>query len=132
MGSRRGQLALGAVLLATAAGASAAGAATLRVLIRHTPNETETNRTAKTIDAIVIHDTEGRFVGSVRALQNANREASAHFVVSRRGQVVQPVPVADVAWPSGNSRWNLHAIGIEHEGWADRPRSYTEAEYRAS
>jgi N-acetyl-anhydromuramyl-L-alanine amidase AmpD len=132
MGSRRGQLALVAVLLATAAGASAAGAGTLRVLIRHTPNKTETNRTAKTIDAIVIHDTEGRFVGSVRALQNASREASAHFVVSRRGQVVQLVPVADVAWHSGNSRWNLHAIGIEHEGWADRPRSYTEAEYRAS
>ena len=41
------------------------------------------------------------------------------------------MPVGDVAWHAGNSRWNLHAIGIEHEGWAGRGR-YTVAEYRAS
>jgi N-acetyl-anhydromuramyl-L-alanine amidase AmpD len=124
-------VAFAAVLVATAS-TSAAWGGSLRVLIRHTPNKTETNRTAKTIDRIVIHDTEGRFVGSVRVLQRAGREASAHFVVSRRGQVVQLVPVTDVAWHAGNSRWNLHSIGIEHEGWADRRGSYTRAEYQAS
>jgi N-acetyl-anhydromuramyl-L-alanine amidase AmpD len=131
MGSRRGHLALAAIVLAAAVCASTAAGAGLRVLIRQTPNKTETNRTAKTINAIVIHDTEGRFIGSVRVLQSASREASAHFVVSRRGQIVQLVPVSDVAWHAGNTRWNLHSIGIEHEGWADR-RSYTAAEYRAS
>jgi N-acetylmuramoyl-L-alanine amidase/Bacterial Ig domain len=132
MGSRRGHLAVAAVLFATALGTSAASGAGFQVLIGHTPNKTETNRTRRTIDAIVIHDTEGRFIGSVRALQNARRDASAHFVVSRRGQIVQLVPVTDVAWHSGNRRWNLHSIGIEHEGWADRPGSYTRAEYQAS
>ena len=132
MGSRRGLLAVAATLLAVTVGTTAASGAEFRVLIGHTPNKTKTNRTRRTIDAIVIHDTEGRFVGSVRALQNARREASAHFVVSRRGQIVQLVPVTDVAWHAGNSWWNLHSIGIEHEGWADRPASYTEAEYRAS
>ena len=96
-----------------------------------TPNKTDSNRTTKTIDAIVVHDTEGRFIGSIRALQNPRVDGSAHFVVSRSGQVVQLVPVTDVAWHSGNGWWNLHSIGIEHEGWADR-RSYTEREYRAS
>ena len=132
MGSRRGQIAVAAVVLATVVGTSAASGAGFQVLIGHTPNKTETNRTPKTIDAIVIHDTEGRFIGSVRALQNARRDASAHFVVSRRGQIVQLVPITDVAWHSGNRRWNLHSIGIEHEGWANRPGSYTPAEYRAS
>src|SRR3954452_7847062 len=131
MGSRRGQLALLALLVVAAVTASAASGAGLRVLIKRTPNKTDTNRTAKTIDAIVIHDTEGRFIGSVRALQNPRTQGSAHFVVSRRGQVVQLVPVTDVAWHSGNSWWNLHSIGIEHEGWVGR-RSYTEKEYRAS
>ena len=116
MGSRRGLVAVAAVLLAVAVGTSAASGAGFRVLIGHTPNKTETNRTRRTIDAIVIHDTEGRFIGSVRALQNARRDASAHFVVSRRGQIVQLVPVTDVAWHAGNRRWNLHSIGIEHEG----------------
>jgi hypothetical protein len=92
---------------------------------------TESNRTARTINAIVIHSTEGRFVGSVRYLQRRRSRGSAHFVVSRRGQVVQLVPVTDVAWHSGNGWWNLHAIGIEHEGWVDR-NGFTSAEYRAS
>src|SRR4051812_19708368 len=126
MGSRRGQLALLALLVVAAVTASAASGAGLRVLISHTPNKTDTNRTAKTIDAIVIHDTEGRFIGSIRVLQNPRVDGSAHFVVSRRGQIVQLVPVTDVAWHSGNNWWNLHAIGIEHEGWAGR-RAYTRA-----
>jgi N-acetyl-anhydromuramyl-L-alanine amidase AmpD len=131
MGSRRGQLAVAGIVVLAAATASTAWGAGLRVLIGHTPNKTETNRTAKTITGIVIHDTEGRFIGSVRVLQRARTNASAHFVVSRRGQIVQLVPVTDVAWHAGNSRWNLHSIGIEHEGWAGR-RAYTEREYRAS
>ena len=126
----RGHLALAAAALVALATSAAAGAR-LRVLIEHTPNKTGSNRTAKTIDAIVIHDTEGRFVGSVRFLQRARARGSAHFVVSRRGQIVQLVPVKDVAWQAGNAWWNLHAIGIEHEGWAGRG-GYTVAEYRAS
>jgi hypothetical protein len=131
MGSRRGQAVYAAVVAAAAVGASAAWSAPLRVLIAGSPNKTKSNRTAKTISGIVIHDTEGRFVGSVRFLQRARARGSAHFVVSRRGQVVQLVPVTDVAWHSGNRWWNLHAIGIEHEGWVGR-RAYTEREYRAS
>jgi N-acetyl-anhydromuramyl-L-alanine amidase AmpD len=131
MGSRRAQSALAAVLVAAAVLASAAFASPLRVLVRSTPNRTDTNRTARTINDVVIHDTEGRFIGSIRALQNPRIDGSAHFVVSRQGQVVQLVPVTDVAWHSGNGWWNLHSIGIEHEGWAGR-RAYTKPEYRAS
>jgi N-acetyl-anhydromuramyl-L-alanine amidase AmpD len=119
------------VLVAAAVGASAASGSSLRVLMAQTPNKTDTNRTRATINALVIHDTEGRFTGSVRVLQHARTRGSAHFVVSRRGQVVQLVPVTDVAWHAGNTWWNLHSIGIEHEGWAGR-RAYTRPEYRAS
>jgi len=129
--SHRGQLALAACLLAAVLAASTAWATPLRVLIRHTPNKTNSNRTAKTIRGIVIHDTEGRFIGSIHTLQNPRVDGSAHFVVSRRGQIVQLVPVTDVAWHSGNGWWNLHSIGIEHEGWAG-VRAYTETEYEAS
>ena len=119
------------MLFAAAIGTSAAWGSSLRVLIKHTPNKTESNRTRATINAIVIHDTEGRFIGSVHVLQRPWTRGSAHFVVSRRGQIVQLVPVTDVAWHAGNNWWNLHSIGIEHEGWAGR-RAYTEKEYRAS
>jgi hypothetical protein len=122
---------LAALVLGTAVGVSTAWGSPLRVLMSSTPNKTSTNRTAKTIDAIVIHDTEGRFIGSLRTLRNPRVDGSAHFVVSRDGQIVQLVPISDVAWHSGNGWWNLHSIGIEHEGWAGR-RAYTTAEYRAS
>jgi N-acetyl-anhydromuramyl-L-alanine amidase AmpD len=128
---RRGHFTLAAVLAAAAAVSSAAWGAPLRVLIKDSPNKTSTNRTRATINAIVIHDTEGRFRGSIRVLQRAATRGSAHFVVSRRGQIVQLVPVTDVAWHAGNAWWNLHSIGIEHEGWVGR-RAYTEQEYRAS
>jgi N-acetyl-anhydromuramyl-L-alanine amidase AmpD len=124
-------MALAAVVVAATVAAGAASGSSLRVLIKSTPNKTESNRTRATIDGIVIHDTEGRFIGSVRYLQRARTEGSAHFVVSRRGQIVQLVPVTDVAWHSGNNWWNLHSIGVEHEGWIGR-RGYTEKEYRAS
>src|SRR6266487_4248243 len=92
VGSRRGQSALVAGIVVVALSAGAAWASPLRVLIRHSPNMTRSNRTARTIDAIVIHSTEGRFVGSVRYLQHRRTRGSAHFVVSRLGQVVQLVP----------------------------------------
>lgn len=128
---RRGQLALAAALVTAAVAASAAWGSELRVLVSSTPNRTLTNRTARTINDIVIHDTEGRFIGSVHVLQRERTDASAHFVVSRSGQIVQLVPVTDVAWHAGNTWWNLHSIGIEHEGWVGR-NAYTRAEYRAS
>ena len=132
MGSRKGQWALALVIVAAAAlAAGAAWAAPLRVLVSRTPNKTDTNRTRRTIDAIVIHDTEGSFSGSIRTLQNPRTDGSAHFVVSRTGGIVQLVPVTDVAWHSGNTWWNLHSIGIEHVGHAAYG-GYTDAEYRAS
>lgn len=131
MGSHRGQWALALVVLAATVAASSAWGAPLRVLVSRTPNKTDTNRTARTIQGIVIHDTEGSFASSIRTLQNPRVDGSAHFVVSRTGEIVQLVPVTDVAWQAGDHWWNLHAIGIEHVGHA-RYGGYTDAEYRAS
>jgi N-acetyl-anhydromuramyl-L-alanine amidase AmpD len=120
-----------ACLLLAAAVATTASAARMRVLVLRSGNHTDSNRTARTIDRIVIHSTEGRFLGSVGWLRNPRSGGSSHLVVSRRGQIVQLVSVTDVAWHSGNNRWNRHSIGIEHEGWTGRG-GFTEAEYRAS
>lgn len=39
---------------------------------------------------------------------------------------------SDIAWHAGNWRVNARSIGIEHAGYSYRPRSITEAEYKAS
>lgn len=122
---------LAAALVASALAVSGASGARLKVLVLKTGNRTDSNRTAATIDQIVIHATEGRFLGSVRWLRNYRSRGSSHYVVSRRGEVVQLVSVTDVAWHSGNAWVNRHSIGIEHEGWTYRG-GFTDKEYRAS
>jgi hypothetical protein len=101
------------------------------VLVLKTGNRTGSNRTAQTIDRVVVHVTEGRFLGSVHWLRSHHSHGSSHYVVSRRGEVVQLVSVSDVAWHAGNRWTNRHSIGIEHEGWTFRA-GFTDSQYRAS
>jgi AmpD protein len=59
---------------------------------------------------------------------------SAHFLVRRRGELIQFVSCDDRAWHAGVSsflgreRCNDFSIGIELEGTGERP--YTDAQYR--
>jgi N-acetylmuramoyl-L-alanine amidase/Fibronectin type III domain len=85
------------------------------------------------VDMIVIHDTESlNYNSTIQIFQNPDRQASAHYVISRAGQVTQMVLEKDVAWHAGNWDYNTRAIGIEHEGYADTPGTYTVTEYKAS
>lgn len=122
---------LAAALALAAVAVSAASGARLRVLVLNSQNRTDSNRTAATIDELVVHVTEGRFIGSVRWLRNHRSRGSSHYVVSRRGEVIQLVSVTDVAWHAGNRWVNRRSIGIEHEGWTYRG-GFTDSQYRAS
>jgi len=84
------------------------------------------------IDMIVIHDIEGSAATGISDFQNPAWKASAHYVVSKTGQVTQMVAEKDVAWHAGNWDYNTRSIGIEHEGYAYIPYTYTTAEYKAS
>ena len=59
---------------------------------------------------------------------------SAHFLVRRRGELIQFVPVLGRAWHAGEScfegrrRCNDFSIGVELEGTGER--AYTAAQYR--
>ena len=120
-----------AALSLAAVTVTAATAAGLDVLWLKTTNHTPSNRGAATIDQVVVHVTEGSFWGSVRWLRNPRSHGSSHYVVSRKGEVVQLVSTSDVAWHAGNKRTNVRSIGIEHEGWTARG-GFTDAQYRAS
>jgi hypothetical protein len=84
------------------------------------------------VDLIVIHDTEVTFAEATRIFQDPARQVSANYIVSARGQIAQMVLEKDIAWHAGNWDYNTRAIGIEHEGDAYTPGSYTKAEYQAS
>ena len=121
-----------ALVLAVAAGAEVrdARAAATTIGVVKTWNYTPARRSAG-VDRIVIHVTEGGFWGSVSWLRNSRSRGSSHFVVSREGEIVQLVNLADVAWHAGDNWTNWHSIGIEHEGYTKRG-GFTEAEYESS
>ena len=85
---------------------------------------------------IVVHDIEGTMAGAISVFKHAASQASAHYIVrARDGHVVQMVHEGDNAWHAGHAWFNRHSIGIEHEGFAFRPRGggfYVETQYRAS
>src|SRR5919112_1668969 len=64
--------------------------------------------------------------------QNCAAQASAHYVVSRRGGVAQCVRDEDIAWHAGWWDTNTHSIGIEHAGYIDNPEWLTRSMYHAS
>ncbi len=124
--------ALVALAAAAAAATPVAAPAAQEVVVLTSRNHTPAERPMRTIDRIVIHVTEGRFTGSVRWLRNPRSRGSSHFVVSRKGRIVQLVSTSDIAWHAGNWRVNARSLGVEHEGWTYRKGSITDAEYRAS
>ena len=84
------------------------------------------------VDMVVIHDTEVPFAGAIRIFQDPTMQRSANYVVSARGQIAETVHEEDIAWHAGNWDYNTRAIGIENEGYAYIPGSFTRAEYQAS
>lgn len=86
-----------------------------------------------TVDRVVIHVTESDFRTAVKVFRDPLHEAAAHYLVrASDGRTVQMVRELDVAYHAGNRFYNERSIGIEHEGFVDRPRNFTEAMYRSS
>jgi hypothetical protein len=81
---------------------------------------------------IVIHDTEESYDSAIGTFQDPQRRVSAHYVIrSSDGQITQLVHTKDIAFHAGNYWFNMHSLGIEHEGvMVNGARWYTEAMYR--
>ncbi|MFE0048199.1 N-acetylmuramoyl-L-alanine amidase [Streptomyces albireticuli] len=85
-----------------------------------------------TVDRIVVHVVEGSYGDALRVFRDPLHEAAAHYVVRKDGHIAQTVRELDVAFHSGNRKFNERSVGIEHEGYVDRPGDFTDAMYAAS
>jgi N-acetyl-anhydromuramyl-L-alanine amidase AmpD len=83
---------------------------------------------------IAIHDTEESYDSAIGTFQDPQRRVSAHYVIrSSDGQITQLVHTKDIAFHAGNYWFNMHSLGIEHEGvMVNGARWYTEQMYRTS
>src|SRR5438094_512314 len=95
-----------AALICVLAFAGVAAAAPQNELAAET-NYTQAQRQPSQIRFIIIHVSEGSFLGTVSWLRNPHAHSSANFVVSRTGQVQELVPLHDIAWQAGNWVYNL-------------------------
>lgn len=84
------------------------------------------------IDRVIIHVTQGSFDSAVRVFQDPGHQAATHYIVGQDGRVVQMIRELDVAYQAGNRSFNERAIGIEHEGFVDRPKDLTKEMYESS
>ncbi|MFF7014866.1 MULTISPECIES: peptidoglycan recognition family protein [Streptomyces] len=84
------------------------------------------------IDRVIIHVTQGSFDSAVRVFQDPAHRAATHYIVGQDGRVVQMIRELDVAYQAGNRSYNERAVGIEHEGFVDRPKDLTRAMYESS
>jgi hypothetical protein len=96
-------------------------------------NYTNSNREASyNIDKIVIHVAQGSYSGTIAWFGRCAAQASAHYVVGRKGGVAQCVRDEDIAWHAGWWATNKHSIGIEHAGYTNNPDWFTRRMYHAS
>ncbi|MFD5624898.1 MULTISPECIES: N-acetylmuramoyl-L-alanine amidase [unclassified Streptomyces] len=99
-----------------------------------TSNYTAANRpTSHRLDYVIIHVTQENYSDTLSIFRNPQKKVSAHYLVrSADGHVAQCVRERDIAWQAGNWDYNTRSIGIEHEGWVDKPAYFTNALYEES
>lgn len=97
-------------------------------------NYTTTDRPSSIpIDMIIVHVTQCSFKRAIRRFEDPSTNVSAHYTIqSSDGFIAQSVSEKDIAWHAGNWGYNRRSIGIEHEGYVDKPAFFTEAMYRSS
>jgi hypothetical protein len=98
-------------------------------------NYTNSNRESSyNINTIVIHVTQGSWSSAINWFASpSNTGSSAHYTVrSSDGFIGQSVHEEDIAWHAGWWTTNTHSIGIEHEGYINEPKWFTDAMYRSS
>lgn len=84
------------------------------------------------VDRVVIHVVQGSAASAVKVFQDPAHGAAAHYIVRQDGQLTQMIRELDVGFHAGNREYNERSVGIEHEGWINRPQDFTDAMYRSS
>ncbi|MDH2387205.1 peptidoglycan recognition family protein [Streptomyces sp. HNM0663] len=84
------------------------------------------------IDRVVVHVVQGSYPTALKVFKDPWHGAATHYVVRKDGHVAQMIRELDVAFHAGNREYNERSVGIEHEGFVDRPEDFTDAMYEAS
>ncbi|WP_443076077.1 N-acetylmuramoyl-L-alanine amidase [Streptomyces sp. NBC_01716] len=84
------------------------------------------------VDRVIIHVVQGSYRTALKVFKDPAHQAATHYVVRKDGHVAQMIRELDVAYQAGNRSYNERGVGIEHEGFVDRPEDFTDAMYASS
>ena len=93
-----------------------------KMIISHnySPNFSKKTRSYKDIKFVIIHYTGMQSeIESINRLKNPKYKVSCHYLINRKGKVIQMVKDKKIAWHAGKSRWkkfvnlNNFSLGIE-------------------
>ena len=92
----------------------------MKIKLLNSPNYSRNSRPKKTIKFIIIHYTGMQSeIESINRLINKNSRVSCHYLINRKGTIIQMVKENKIAWHAGVSKWkniknlNKNSIGIE-------------------
>ena len=80
------------------------------------PNNYAEGRQGQRPNLIVIHVTQGEKEAVAKWFSSPRAQVSAHYLVTKEGEVWGFVDEADTAYHAGDYDINLRSVGIEHEG----------------
>ena len=92
----------------------------MKILTNYSPNRSKKARGKEEIKVVIIHYTGMQSeIESIKRLQDPKFKVSCHYLVNRRGTIIQMVKDNKIAWHAGKSKWkkfnnlNKNSIGIE-------------------
>jgi len=92
----------------------------MKIIKDYSPNYSKKKRLKKSIKFVIIHYTGMQSeIESIKRLKNPKYKVSCHYLINRRGKIIQMVKDINIAWHAGKSKWkkfnnlNNSSLGIE-------------------
>tara|TARA_E500000178_G_scaffold162312_1_gene161856 strand:+ start:1498 stop:2205 length:708 start_codon:yes stop_codon:yes gene_type:complete len=92
----------------------------MKILSNFSNNRSKKNRLKNQIKFVIIHYTGMQSeIESIKRLKNPKSKVSCHYLINRKGEIIQMVKDENVAWHAGKSKWknfinlNNNSLGIE-------------------
>ena len=92
----------------------------MKLTFNYSPNFSKKSRFLRKIKYVIIHYTGMQSeIESIKRLKNPKYKVSCHYLINRKGKIIQLVKDKNIAWHAGKSKWkkitdlNKDSIGIE-------------------
>ena len=92
----------------------------MKIITNNSTNYSTKTRFKSDIKFVIIHYTGMQSeIESINKLKNPKAKVSCHYLINRRGAIVQMVKDKNIAWHAGKSKWksfndlNNNSLGIE-------------------